>query len=307
MKFSRPRKYFWIVLGWGIVIFGVAGIVVAIYSSLTGYNWPAWTGWSDYSGPLTKDQHGKTLWDWMQLLVIPAVLAFGALWFNRAERTNERKIAEERNKNEQEIAADRMREAALQAYIDRMTELLLDKGLRKSKVGNDVRDVARTRTLTTLRMLDPARKGALIRFLQEAELITKDTPVINLRDADLNGAYLCMADLRGADLRMADLSDADLSGALLSNTNLSEADLWRAKLEGVDLEGAILNRANLCEAFLYGALLHNTNLREAFLREANLHWADLRGADLRGAKMEHAILDEAKLAGATMPDGTMHE
>lgn len=58
----------------------------------------------------------KTLWDWMELLVIPLVLAIGALILNRSERETER-----------EITKDRQQEAALQFYLDRMSELLLEK------------------------------------------------------------------------------------------------------------------------------------------------------------------------------------
>src|SRR3712207_6525243 len=34
----------------------------------------------------------RTLWDWLQLLIIPVVLAVGAYLFNRAERRNELRI-----------------------------------------------------------------------------------------------------------------------------------------------------------------------------------------------------------------------
>ncbi len=42
--------------------------------------------------------HGKTLWDWLQLLIIPLVLAVIALLFNRATTRTEQKIAAERCK-----------------------------------------------------------------------------------------------------------------------------------------------------------------------------------------------------------------
>src|SRR5262245_4227897 len=64
----------------------------------------------------------KTLWDWMDLLIIPAVLAIGAFVLNRSERAVERQVAEDRAKLEREIATDRQQEAALQAYIDRISD-----------------------------------------------------------------------------------------------------------------------------------------------------------------------------------------
>ena len=42
-----------------------------------GYIWVDWTGFGDYTSPLTTDQRGKTLWDWLQLLIIPIVLTVG--------------------------------------------------------------------------------------------------------------------------------------------------------------------------------------------------------------------------------------
>jgi hypothetical protein len=63
---------------------------------------------------------------------------------------------------------------------------------------------------------------------------------INLRGADLSGAYLRDADLSGADLSDADLSDADLSGADLSDADLSGADLSDANLSKANLSRTIL-------------------------------------------------------------------
>ena len=52
-----------------------------------------------------------------------------------------------------------------------MQELILDKGLRRSEKDAEIRDVARARTLTVLRSLDGDRKGQVLRFLHEADLI----------------------------------------------------------------------------------------------------------------------------------------
>src|SRR5205085_3193827 len=108
-----------------------------------------WFGW-------TWIGFNKSLWDWMQLLIIPVALAFVAIWFNRVER-----------RNEQAISSDNQQEAALQAYLDKMSELLLKEGLRQSETDSEVRNIARARTLTMLRKLDGQRKGSLLQFLFE--------------------------------------------------------------------------------------------------------------------------------------------
>src|SRR5206468_11206746 len=97
---------------------------------------------------------GKTLWDWLQLisvLAIPVVVGFGAVWFT----TRQGKVADAENK-------DNQRENALQAYVDKMSELLLHEKLRDSAEEDEVRKIARVRTLTVLRRLDAERRGNIL-------------------------------------------------------------------------------------------------------------------------------------------------
>jgi hypothetical protein len=72
------------------------------------------------------------------LLIIPVVLAAGGLWFNRQERRAQNDIetrrqesaqalAREERESDRKIAEDRTREDTLQRYLDRMSELVLDK------------------------------------------------------------------------------------------------------------------------------------------------------------------------------------
>ena len=59
---------------------------------------------------------------------------------------------------------DNQRETALQEYIDKMSELLLQKNLRESAEEDEVRKIARVRTLTILPRLDARRKGSVLHF-----------------------------------------------------------------------------------------------------------------------------------------------
>src|SRR5205823_10508278 len=89
---------------------------------------------------ITELPQGKSLWDWLNLLgvlAIPAVVGFGTVWFT----TQQGKVSDMENKDNQQ-------EAALQVYIDKMSELLLDKNLRGSAEHAEVREIARVRTLT---------------------------------------------------------------------------------------------------------------------------------------------------------------
>jgi uncharacterized protein YjbI with pentapeptide repeats len=258
--------------------------------------------------------HKKTFWDWLDLLIVPVVLAIGGYLFTRSE-----------NQGTQAAAERRAQDEALQAYLDQMGQLLLDKE-RPLRQTNDaaVRTLARARTLTVLTRLGGVRKGSVVRFLYESDLITKDHSVLVLREVDLTYADLRDTSLSGADLSGADLSGANLSGAYLRDTNLSGANLGGAYLYGTDLREANLSGVNLINANLRsgdligadlsgadlgGAYLYGTDLREANLDQTKLFGADLRGADLSRAEgwTDEQLRAASSFTAATMPDGQKYE
>jgi hypothetical protein len=168
------------------------GVVVALVVAITivlGYilEWE-WTG-------LVKDKAytKRTLWDWLQLLIIPAVLAGVGLWFNRQQREQELQTADRRAQDE-----------ALQAYLDQMSDMLIphndQPSLYKASQGDSLSSVARARTLTVLPRLDGDRKARVIQFLYEAGLVSKDKRVLDLAGADLSEASLSGANLSGVRL-----------------------------------------------------------------------------------------------------------
>jgi len=58
--------------------------------------------------------------------------------------------------------------------------------------------------------------------------VTEIDSGLDLRVADLRGAYLIDANLSGADLRVANLSGVDLSDANLGGANLRGVNLQKA-------------------------------------------------------------------------------
>jgi uncharacterized protein YjbI with pentapeptide repeats len=321
---------------WWLVGVLVALVVVVwpILLTWTGSP-PEWTGFGPIGGApnsahISLVQPAKTLWDWVQLLsalLVPVVVGFAGLSFTRKQSATERKIADDRLLEERRLAEDRQREAALETYFDRISQLLLDEGTRGHAHEHHVQAVARARTVTTMRRLDGERNGSLLRFLRESHLMDVHGAPIDLSGADLTGAHLGNTDLsginlsgatlRGADLRNATLSgtalnEADLSGATLSGANLTTANLVEAILIGADLRAAYLREANasganLREANLSGATLINADLSGASLRGADLSGANLIGANLSGAYLQDTNLDEAEMRGAIIHGADLSE
>jgi uncharacterized protein YjbI with pentapeptide repeats len=309
-----------------LAVLGAAAVVVAAVVVLirVGQHYQ-WTGFGESVRPQADNQEiqpRKTLWDWLQLFIVPLALAAIGLWFSAQQDAHQQQLEEQRAQN-----------AALQAYLDQMSQLMLEGDLLSAKENSEeVRTLARARTQTVLGQLDSDRKASVVQFLYEASLINKEQPVLNLSDVGLRGVNLSRLDLSGANLSGANLTDADLSGAdlsdailnsaemkdaNLSDASLSGADLIGAKLYDANLRSAVLNNAHLTGAKLQGAnmsgaFLRYAELREAKLIETNLSGADLSGADLTDALLNHAkgvteeqLKDKAKtIKGATMPDGS---
>jgi uncharacterized protein YjbI with pentapeptide repeats len=214
---------------------------------------------------------GTSLWDWLRLLVVPAVIAGVGVWFNWTQKTRELNIARSRAQDE-----------ALQAYLDQMSQMLTDKErpLHRAQRLDHLSIVARARTLTVLPRLDSGRKRSVLQFLRESQLINVNRTVVTLIGADLQGANLQMSLMDNANLRGVDLRGATLHLTLLTGADLQEANLQGANLLSAHMEQASLHAADLKSAELGGAHLYRANLTSANLESANLESADLRDADL---------------------------
>lgn len=137
-----------------------------------------WTGFAASTKPASNVVPGKTLWARLALIVIPATLAAGGFWFNHSQKDREERLAERRAKEERKVADERAQETALQTYLDQMSRLLINYPPRPiSLAGNEYEvpeewsNVARVWTLTILRRLDGERKGIVLSFLYESNLI----------------------------------------------------------------------------------------------------------------------------------------
>jgi uncharacterized protein YjbI with pentapeptide repeats len=184
---------------------------------------------------------GIPFWKLLDILAVPIVAAIAVPVFTWLQKMREVKVDNHRRQ-----------EDGLQAYVDQMTQLLLDKNLRSnSKANSEARTAARAGTLTTLeRIHHPDKKGIIVKFLWECSLLKKqgaEDAVVTLEGANLKEAALGGAPLFDADLSGADLSGADLRKALLRGADLSGADLRKADLRKADLRKALLRGAEVTE------------------------------------------------------------
>jgi uncharacterized protein YjbI with pentapeptide repeats len=254
----------------------------------------------------------KTLWDWMDLLIVPLFLTGGAIFLNQSERKIEREILE-----------DRQREQAFQAYVSYMTELLLEKDLANIESSENIRFAAKARTMAVLRGLNPLRKRYVLEFLRDAKLLGAivegmDKPTI----IKLDGADFSYVDLRGVDLRFVNLEGANLQHADCRHTGFShtvcnDADFSYANMQGTNIhwsyfDRAIMNHVNLREAVFWDMVLRLARLQFANLRKSSFENSagfidcDLTGANLKGARIPegHLRLNPSKVQSCQMEQST---
>jgi hypothetical protein len=316
---STPTVIWFVVVGAAAI-----GFVLAAYVR----RWE----WAGFAGSRDDDRAPKTLWDWLQLLIVPLVLALAAFALNAAQSDRDRRQEERRAARDRLSADDRAREDTLRTYLQQMSELITRHGL-STEVGKgatpDARTLARTLTLIALRRLDGARKGLVVQFLFEADLINSTAvwektprglqrnlllgsgpPKVSLHGADLRGAVMpssgsLFADSGGTEGRYrtratvldgADLRDADFHENFLLGVTLIAADLRGADFTGAELDGTSFDTACLSRARFVRASSGNP--------PADFSFSEGRGVDFSNARLNNtsfrrARLTDVKLSGAS--------
>lgn len=299
------------------IVAGIIGVGAALGACAAGGyldSW-TWTGIGPYQYTKVAGQEierGKTLWDLLQLLIIPAVLTVGGLWFGNQQQTAaDRQRAREQARETLQVQKAQEQDNVLNSYLTVMSDLLLKNGLAGPHPSLAVRLAARVQTLAALRALDDRRIDTVTAFLASSNLYGNVRSSLNASVAPnlyenvrLSNQDLSYLNLRGADFKLAYLNGADLEGADLKGATLLFADLKGAQLPNADLQGADLSSAHLQHAGFSNANLAHALLNGADLRGADLSDADLTGADLSSAQLDSTTtLDRVTWDATTCPDG----
>ena len=247
---------------------------------------------------------GKSAWDWLNLLIAPALLATGGII---AERYFKRKD-QRQSDLEKEIAEEKSRQILFRAYIDYMTQVLMNEDLfgeDKNVENEKLLSIVKARTVAIIQVLDGKNNRTLFKFLREAGL----TQSISFSNADLSNTDLSGVDIRDVNFKGADFSNSNLSNAKLQGSNLSNANLNCVDLTGADLKTANLSRAKLSQSKLYcdftsadlsNAYLYDSDLSNAWMSKTNLQGAHLSRSKLKGATLEDSNLKHARFDGADL-------
>lgn len=215
----------------------------------------------------------QVIWSLISLIGIPLVLL---LVSHEIEKANE-------------ATAQNTREAeAVNAYVDSIGSLLLSKDIDRTNASK-IEQLIRSKTLLIARQidqipqktnnnpkkdtLDNSRKGQVIRFLYDQELIFSEREIMR-REEELDNPQgdnpiFRRVNLGGLDLVNVNLSSAFIPGIDLANTTMKNSNLRNANLVHADLGGADLSNADLSGADLRNTILYATNLQGATYTDDN--------------------------------------
>ncbi|NCQ98553.1 MAG: pentapeptide repeat-containing protein [Microcystis aeruginosa L211-101] len=221
----------------------------------------------------------KSFWDWLQLLIIPLMLALGAFYLNSAADFRDYQIAQEQK--HQEILTD---------YFSKMQDLIVETKKSKQTPGSkesnseerlltEFRPTAQALTLSVLEQLDGERKGKVIIYLAESKLITanNDNPS-SLPEIKLNGANLKEIVLNNVDLySIIDMKNKDqiINGIKINNANMERANLrkvnlFKSELNGSNLENATLENVNFPGSTMIGSRFINGKITDVNFTDVKL-------------------------------------
>lgn len=302
------------------VLFTLIICFVIFLITRINYNNP-YLGFSKFSYKLDDNEFfipAKTLWDWLELLIIPIALVLGGYFLNRSEKRLEIKLAEEKAKTDRKIAEVRNQEIILGEYFDRMSDLLIEKQIHGSESDSVVRDVARTRTLSVLRRIYPDRKAIVLKFLYESELIIKKQerePLITLKDADLQGLELEKTEFFDIDLSGANLFLAKFKDVRFINSNLNDIDFSNSSVEfcffnNVELMNSVfdfikLNNVSFDKCNFNGfsskameiinSSIINSDLSNAEIKSAEIKSVEFKNNEIVNTDCENNMFEEVQL------------
>lgn len=329
LKAGKKRlEWLWNHKGTATLSVALSALILTVaYWAATPNTSPAWTGFGQYQKPTLMTEPTKTLWDWLQLLIVPIALAALTLWFSIQSKRRDEEAADKRADIDKDLSQDRLREAALQTYIGRIAELVANNAVSETDPAGagEASVLARAYTLSTLRGLDQERRRTLIEFLYELGLIDKRRTMISLAGADLRGMdltekgrsatflYKSFYDMQklfhdreaGPTPQLLNLSNINFNGANLTNTKWAMADLAGATLRKADLSGSTLDKVILANADLEEAFMQSVHVYFSELQAANLEKTDLSNAqfvesDFSGANLVQSILRRVILRGCTL-------
>jgi uncharacterized protein YjbI with pentapeptide repeats len=229
---------------------------------------PSWTGFGESKVDATRIP-AKTLWDWLDLLIIPVTIGIIGWLFSKIEKEKSKKREEERSQNE-----------TLESFLQTMTNLIIEHKLQNTPTSQTLA-IARARINIAINNLNGERKGQVLQFLYESDLINIIPKLsllgANFQNAVLDEIVLGKSEIKGVYFNKSSIQNANLNGAIFTGCDFSEVNFSNSLVKNVDLSYANLTKAKLINLDLTTVNFEGANLTKANLKESKILKKQLEG------------------------------
>jgi len=294
----------------GIKLFSLWMLVIFIITIML-YQFE-WTGFG-----------GRKAWDWLEIAIIPIVLGFLVIHFEKKQRESEiaieheregrEKVLEEKRREREEYQANKNRaQMIFESYIDRMTSLILDYGLLQDrKDNNEDIEIAKTRTRSVMRTLDEQWRGEVVRFVIETKIAILAKDIFHLTKfngadlykIDFKGMYLQNSDFSGCNLFRADFTAADTNFSIFENATLrtavfKDSEAFGCKFVNTDIKNVNFLNCKISHSDFTNAFAENTRFssKPAFyvdFTSTNLQKSEFSKMEISDTSFENANLNKS--------------
>jgi uncharacterized protein YjbI with pentapeptide repeats len=277
-----PTWFLWVTLATVLV-----GLLI-----YAGYRWPSYSGFGetdiirtetvtthpseDREITVTKQTQGaRTVWDWIGLVGVGSAIALAGWIIARKQQERERVATLEYTQDE-----------ALAAFLDQMSNLIVDHGLSKEQEKSNESTLHRVRVRART---IPIVRNASAFFGADGEHVIAEHKTTVHKELE---SHLCrVAQARTiAILLSLDATHKRRPLKLVYELGLINRGTSVLKLTNAGLDHASLSELSLRKANLRRADFRSTDLSGSDLSGSDLSLADMRGTDLRRVNLRHANL-----------------
>ncbi len=251
--------------------------------------------------PIKFGFHNKTLFDWLEIAIIPIFLTIGVFMVDYFNRRNESKSTETKFQNEQRIAQEQYSAAAFNSFLEYYTNIYHSG----NKLNNQEKQTLKFKTRSMFRTLNGFWVGELFDFISNTNLgaaipdIFSETDFKDLeilqskhRRIELNNSNFLRCNALAVVFMEAIFKTVEFTECVLTGGNMQFSD-WR----NVSIQSCTANGLQCNSSTLGSCMIHKSSLARARFDSAKI-----LASNFIECNMESTIFDNSTISSSKFID-----
>lgn len=266
---------------------------------------PSWFGIYEDPIPLNMPgnyiiihQQSKTLWDWLQLLLVPIILILGGFWLNRSESRHSLEMQKSINDTNLSIEKERFEDGILNSYINDIAQMIINSDTAKLRT-NRIMAVYKIKTLTTLNRLNSERRNYLIQFLVDSKMLNywdflsdfKNIHVsgiffndVSFDDFKFIGSSISSSRFFSCSIQSSKSSHSDFTSSMFNDMKINIFDISSSKFIQSSLVKVIFSECKIKDSKFYGSKIQHSSLGNSTIESSDLSCSTISNTNFSDTK-----------------------